>query len=165
MLLYSSLVPHIPLPSPPPLLPPPLSPSSVKVVNRLIAYVFAGNDVAFSEELLVTGNQCMMELSRCLQGHLANHSQQVAGFILRQLEEEELCSQRHASSIVQLLLQVLGEELHCRRRWRRGKWRRGKLFKMEIVKIFFQKLECHYDLGSSKLIACLMDFTALYLEI
>ncbi len=68
--------------------------------------MFAGNEVAFSEDLLVAGNQCMMELSRCLQGHFASHCHQVASFILKQLEEDELGSQRHASSIVQLLLQV-----------------------------------------------------------
>jgi len=77
-----------------------------QVVNRIINFVFSANDVAFSEELLIAGNQCLMELSRCLQGHLASHSRQVAIFVLRQLDDEELCSQRHASSIIRLLSQV-----------------------------------------------------------
>ena len=47
-----------------------------------------------------------MELSRCLQGHLASHSHEVAIFVLRQLDDVDLCSQRHASSIVRLLAQV-----------------------------------------------------------
>ena len=77
-----------------------------QVVNRIINFIFSANDVAFSEDLLIAGNQCLMELSRCLQGHLASHSHQVAIFILRQLDDEELCSPRHASSIIKLLAQV-----------------------------------------------------------
>ena len=64
------------------------------------------NDVAFSEDLLVAGNLCMIELSRCLQSHLAGHSHEIAVFILHQLDDEDLCSQKHASSIVKLLSQV-----------------------------------------------------------
>lgn len=77
-----------------------------QVVNRIINFVFSANDVAFSEELLIAGNQCVIEMSRCLQGHLASHSHEVAIFVLRQLDDEELCSQRHATSIIKLLSQV-----------------------------------------------------------
>ena len=77
------------------------------MVNRIINFVFSANDVAFSEELLIAGNQCVIEMSRCLQGHLASHSHEVAIFVLRQLDDEELCSQRHATSIIKLLSQVL----------------------------------------------------------
>ena len=79
----------------------------LQVVNRIINFVMSANDVAFSEELLIAGNQCLMELSRCLQGHLASHSHHVAIFVLRQLDDEDLCTQRHAASIVKLLAQVL----------------------------------------------------------
>lgn len=75
-------------------------------MTRIIDYILASNDVAFSEELIMAGNRCMSELSRCLQGHFASCSPSVATFVIRQLDEQEPPSPDHAHSVVRLLSQV-----------------------------------------------------------
>ena len=77
-----------------------------QIVSRIINYILASNDVTFSEELIMAGNRCMTELSKCLQGHFASCSSTVATFIIRQLDEQEPPSPDHAHSVVRLLSQV-----------------------------------------------------------
>ena len=69
-------------------------------------YVLSANDVTFSEELLIVGNQCLQELCRCLQNHFAASCQDLVNFVIQQFDEPELFSSDHTLSVIKLLMQV-----------------------------------------------------------
>ena len=54
----------------------------------------------------MVGNQCLRELSHCLQNHFAGSCQEVASYVLQQLDESEVPSVEQMSSVVKLLLKV-----------------------------------------------------------
>ena len=77
-----------------------------QVVNRVVNYVLSANDVTFSEELLMVGNQCLMELSKCLQNHFAPSCTDLANFVIQQYDDPDLLSSGHTLSVIKLLMRV-----------------------------------------------------------
>ena len=78
-----------------------------QAVTRITNYIISAIDIIYAEDLLMVGNHCMTEMSKCLQGHFASCSSAVASYILQQLDDQEMLSQEHSSSVVKLLSQVL----------------------------------------------------------
>ena len=76
------------------------------MVSRVVNYVLSANDVTFSEELLIVGNQCLQELCRCLQNHFAASCPDLVNFVIQQFDEPELFSADHTLSVIKLLMQV-----------------------------------------------------------
>ena len=77
-----------------------------QVVNCVVNYVLSVNDVTFSEELLMVGNQCLMELSKCLQNHFAPSCTNLANFVIQQYNDPDLLSNAHTLSAIKLLMGV-----------------------------------------------------------
>lgn len=55
---------------------------------------------------LSVGNECLCQLSACLQSHFANFCPELIQYILHQFDFQELPSNELALSLVKLVLQV-----------------------------------------------------------
>ena len=90
-----------------------LTHTHTQVVNRVVNYVLSANDVTFSEELLMVGNQCLMELSKCLQNHFAPSCTDLANFVIQQYDDPDLLSSGHTLSVIKLLMRVGADSYLC----------------------------------------------------
>ena len=54
----------------------------------------------------MVGNQCLMELSKCLQNHFAPSCTDLANFVIQQYDDPDLLSNAHTLSVIKLLMRV-----------------------------------------------------------
>ena len=63
--------------------------------------------------LFLLGNECLTQLSSCLQSHFAPFCPETIQYILRQFDFPDLPSNEHALSLVKLVLQVMKFHKTC----------------------------------------------------
>jgi PI-3-kinase-related kinase SMG-1 len=84
-----------------------VTPADVKnVVSRILHYVMLSINVSFCEDLLIIGNECLCQLSACLQAHFAAFCPDLINYIFCQFDYQDFLSNELALSLVKLLLQM-----------------------------------------------------------